>query len=143
VSQLLQARYLAEGALRAYRAPRVDMLIQYLVRDEPSLGRWQSGLFLFSGRPKLSATEFPLPLVQAGRSGDAAVLWGQVRPGKGVQSYRLEARSAGESWRWLGGTRRTTPRGFVSVRIDVPRGTQVRLWSAAADSEHGVTVVVR
>src|SRR5262249_44011714 len=44
VSRAKQARYLDEAALRAYLAPRVDMLIQFLVQDEPELGGWQSGL---------------------------------------------------------------------------------------------------
>ena len=29
---------------RVYAAPKVDLLIHYLYRDEPDLGRWQSGL---------------------------------------------------------------------------------------------------
>ena len=47
VSQATQARYLGEASLRAYRAPRVDLLIHFLVRDEAHVGRWQSGLFTF------------------------------------------------------------------------------------------------
>ncbi len=47
-----QARLLGQAALRAYRAPRVDMLIQYLVRDEPQLGGWQSGLYTLRHAPE-------------------------------------------------------------------------------------------
>ena len=50
VSQARHARLLAEAALRAYQAPRVDMLVQYLIRDEPELARFQSGLYTVSGR---------------------------------------------------------------------------------------------
>ena len=44
VSWARQARSVAEAQRRAYSASGVDLLIQYLVRDEPSLGAWQSGL---------------------------------------------------------------------------------------------------
>ena len=56
--RLDQARYVAESARRVYAAPKVDMLIHYLYRDEPDLGRWQSGLETIDGRPKpaLAAT---------------------------------------------------------------------------------------
>jgi hypothetical protein len=37
--------------------------------------------------------------------------------------------------------RRSTARGFVSVRARLPRGTTVRLWSPA-DGAFGVTVAV-
>jgi Beta-galactosidase len=142
VSQATQARYLAEAALRAYKAPRVDMLIQYLVRDEPTVARWQSGLLLLSGKPKLSAQAFPLPLAQAGRSGGAAVLWGMVRPRSGSQTYRIEVKRPGSPWAWLGGTRTTSARGFVSVRANLQRGTLARLWSPG-DEAYGVPVVIR
>jgi hypothetical protein len=82
VSQAAQARYLAEASLRAYRAPRVDLLIHFLVRDEQHVGRWQSGLFTFGNARKLSASAFPLPLAQSSRSGAVATLWGQVRPAR-------------------------------------------------------------
>ena len=44
VSRALQARYVGEGAYAAYHAPRVDLLIHFLYRDEPLLARFQSGL---------------------------------------------------------------------------------------------------
>jgi hypothetical protein len=129
VPQARHARLLADAALRARRLPRVDMLVHYLVRDEPELSRWQSGLYTLAGRPKLAARAFPLPLTVAGRSGGASVLWGQVRPRSGPQAYRLQLRRLGGSWAWLGGPRLTTARGFVSARVAMPRGTAVRLWS--------------
>jgi hypothetical protein len=141
VSQARQARLLAEAALRAYRVPRVDMLVHYLVRDEPELARWQSGLYTFGGRAKLAAKAFPLPLAVAGRSGGATVLWGMVRPRSGRQDYRLQVRRPGSEWAWLGGTRETTPRGYLSVRASLPRGSLVRLWSPADDA-FGATVTI-
>ena len=51
-----------------------------------------------TGRPKLAALAFPLPLAQAGRSGGNLVLWGQVRPRAGVQTFRVQVRTGGV-WR--------------------------------------------
>jgi hypothetical protein len=128
VSPARQARYLGEAAMRAYRAPRVDLLIHFLVRDEQHVGRWQSGLFTFGNRPKLSAAAFPLPVAQLARKGAVATLWGQVRPGVGRQSYRIRYKRAGR-WVWLGRTRTTSARGFWTVRARLPRGTGVQVHS--------------
>jgi polysaccharide biosynthesis protein PslG len=128
VTQQRQAELIGQAARRVHAAPRVDMLIHYLVKDEPEAARFQSGLFNVAGRPKLAALAFPLPLAQAGRSRGKLVLWGQVRPRSGVQAYRLQVRRGG-AWRFVGGTRRTSARGFLSVRLDAPRGTLVRLYS--------------
>jgi hypothetical protein len=141
VSQGRHARLIADAALRALRLPRVDMLVHYLVRDEPELARWQSGLYTFGGRAKVAARAFPLPLTAAGRSRGRTVLWGQVRPRAGAQQYRLQVRRPGRGWSWLGGTRRTTARGFVSVTAQLRRGTEVRLWSPA-DEAFGATIAV-
>jgi uncharacterized membrane protein YczE len=129
-----QARLLGEAALRAYRAPRVDMLIHYLIRDEPSLGGWQSGLYTLTMRAKPAVRGFSLPLAVAGRSGGAAVVWGQIRAGSGARTYRVQTRLPGGAWTWAGGARRTTSRGFVSARVTVPKGASVRVWSADEDA---------
>jgi hypothetical protein len=92
------------------------------------VARFQSGLFNVSGRPKLAALAFPLPLAQAGRSGGRLVLWGQVRPRAGVQIYRVQVYRNG-AWRFAGGLRRTNARGFFSTRLVAPRGTRVRVHS--------------
>jgi len=128
VTQQRQAELIGQSALRVHRAPRVDMLIHYLVKDEPDVARFQSGLFTIAGRPKLAALAFPLPLAQAGRSGGKLVLWGQVRPRSGAQAFRVQVRS-GNAWRFAGGVRRTSARGFFSVSLDAPRGTFVRIYS--------------
>src|SRR5262249_61412614 len=62
VSPDLQARYLAEAARRVYQAPRVDLLINFLVRDEPVVGRWASGFFTAGEAVKPSFFSFMLPL---------------------------------------------------------------------------------
>ena len=104
------------------------MLIHYLVKDEPEAERFQSGLFQQSGRPKLAALAFPLPLAQAGRSGGKLVLWGQVRPRTGAQTFRVQVRTGGV-WRFSGGVRKTGARGFFSVAVPAARGTAVRIFS--------------
>ena len=45
VTQQRQAELLGQSGLRAHKAARVDMLIHYLVKDEPQASRFQSGLF--------------------------------------------------------------------------------------------------
>jgi hypothetical protein len=139
VSPSRQARYLAEAAHRAYRHPRVDMLIQFLVRDEQHVGRWQSGLFTFGNSAKLSASAFALPLAQVSRRASTTTLWGHVRGGSGIQTYRLRVRVGGR-WSWAGGYRRTDARGFFAARVRAPRGAAVQLF---ARGTLGVAVVVR
>ena len=141
VSQPRQAELLGQAALRVFKAPRVDMLIHYLVVDEPRSARFQSGLFSLTGAPKLASLAFPLPLVQAGRSGGKVVLWGQVRPGSGAQTYRVQVRSGGV-WRFVGGTRRTNVRGYLSASVDAARGSLVRTYSSR-DGTFSAPLVVR
>jgi polysaccharide biosynthesis protein PslG len=141
VTQQRQAELIGQSGLRAHKAPRVDMLIHYLVKDEPQASRFQSGLFNIAGRPKLAALAFPLPIAQAGRSGGKLVLWGQVRPRTGVQSYRVQVRLGGK-WRFSGGTRRTSARGFFSTAVDAPRGSSVRIYSPR-DRAYSATMLAR
>ena len=103
VSQARRRATSREAALRAYRAPRVDMLIHFLVRDEPHVGRCQSGLFTSANAPKLSASRSRCRSRSCRAAARSATLWGQVRPGTGSQTYRLRY-TRGGAWRWLGGT---------------------------------------
>jgi len=126
VSKSLQARYIAEAALRTYRAPRVKMLIHFLIRDERDVNRWQSGLFTFGNVAKPGLRAFRMPLVQVSRRGPMVSLWGQVRPGAGRQLYRVRFK-AGRGWRWHRETRVTDERGYLTVRLRLPRGATVQL----------------
>ena len=141
VSQQRQAELIGQSGLRAYKAPRVDMLVHYLVEDEPQAGRFQSGLFQNSGRPKLAALAFPLPLAQAGRTGEKLALWGQVRPRSGAQTFRIQVRTGGV-WRFSGGFRKTSARGYFSVAVPATRGTAVRIFSPQ-DSVYSAYLVAR
>ena len=63
-----QATNLSLAAMRAWRLPRVTMLIQYLYRDEPQLSRFQTGLVFVDDRWKPSLQAFRLPFAQMGRT---------------------------------------------------------------------------
>ncbi len=140
VSRALQARYLAEASYQALKAPRVDMLIHYLYRDEPEIGRWQSGLLTASGAAKPAHRAFQLPLVQAERKGSLVTLWGQVRPGHGAQRYVLQQFRNGV-WRSVGGTRVTSSRGFLSRTVRADRGRVFRLMLPKEDLASPTLVV--
>jgi hypothetical protein len=124
VSPLRQAAYVSQGALRAYELPGVTMLVHFLLRDDPAAAGFQSGLFTVAGKAKPSYTAFRFPLAQAG----TGTVWGQVRPGHGARTYRLQVQTHG-SRRWAGGTARTNSLGFFSRHVGAPRGSTVRFWS--------------
>jgi hypothetical protein len=128
VSYARQAQFMGEAARRAYTAPRVDMLIHFLYRDDSLASGWQSGLITRSGRAKPAYLAWQIPVTQVSRRGNRVVVWGQVRIGSGRRVYRLQA-SRGKGWRWLGGTRRTNARGFFTVTVNIPRGTRLRAWT--------------
>jgi hypothetical protein len=123
----LQARYLADAAHRAYATPYVDMLIQYLYRDEPDAARWQSGLVTSSGSAKTARRAAVLPLAQVSRRGLRTAVWGQVRPEDGHQRYILQQFRTG-AWHAVGGVRVTTARGFLQRTLRAGRGSMLRLW---------------
>jgi hypothetical protein len=53
-----QALYLKQAYALARKNPRVDMLLWFLVRDQPQIGGWQSGLETTAGRKKPAWTAF-------------------------------------------------------------------------------------
>ena len=54
VSWAKQARYLTQAYAIARKNPRIDMMIWFLLKDEPDLSGWQSGLMTVDGRKKPS-----------------------------------------------------------------------------------------
>jgi hypothetical protein len=130
VSYAKQATYLGQAALKVWRQSGVTMLIQFLLRDEPNIGGFQSGLLTTTGKQKLSYHAFALPLAQIARSGSRVTVWGQVRPGAGARIYRLQ-RKVGGSWRTVGSTRRTPRNGTFTATLALPRGTQLRILAPA------------
>jgi hypothetical protein len=127
VSYSKQSRYLGEGALRAYLAPRVDMLIHFMVHDDPAPSGWQSGFFTVAGKVKPSYQAWRFPLAQKSRRGTRVVLWGQIRPRNGPQTYRLQVFRGG--WRSLGPTARTNSRGVFTRAVTLGKGAKVRIYS--------------
>jgi hypothetical protein len=141
VSNTLQAKYVGEAALRAYLSPRVDMLIHFLVRDEPNAQRWTSGFYTSRGKVKPSFAAYALPLAQVSRRGSRTTFWGQVRPRSGRQPYRLQ-QLRGRRWNWLGSTQFTTRGGFLRRVVTAAPGTRLRIWSPR-DRRYSMAVIVR
>ena len=145
IAPALQAIYVAEASLRAWRAPYVDMLINFLYQDDaddtPSGSGWQSGFKTAAGKAKPSLRAFMLPLARASRHGQQTTLWGQVRPRSGRQPYRLQEMRFG-SWQWLGPDRVTGPDGSFRVTVRAGRNTRLRIWSPR-DDMFGLTLRVK
>ena len=126
-----------------YAAPKVDMLIHYLYRDEPDLARWQSGLETVRRRGEAGAEARRCSRSRRCRgAGRRTTVWGQVRPGSGPQRYVLQRRVGGALDR--GRRRRTTNRdaGLLQARVDAPKGSQLRVWYPARRLA-SATLVVR
>jgi hypothetical protein len=129
VAPKTQATLLSLAAMRAWRLPRVTMLIQYLYKDEPQLSRFQTGLVFADDRWKPSLQAFRLPFAQMGRTGERATVWGQVRDGKpGRKRYRLEVLRK-NVWRPVGRARLTNEQGVFMRTIRVKRGALFRIWA--------------
>ena len=123
-----QALFVGQSALRVWQQPNTTLLIWFLVRDEPRVAGWQSGLFTTTGVPKPARAAFALPLAQFSRRGTRTVLWGQVRPGSGRRPYAIQRVRNGR-WVNVGGWR-TGVGGTFRVTVNLARGTRVRLRSS-------------
>jgi hypothetical protein len=53
-----QARYLKQAFAIARKNPRIDMMLWFLLRDEPPSGLWQSGFMTYTGKKKPSFNAF-------------------------------------------------------------------------------------
>jgi hypothetical protein len=133
VSLATQDRWLQRAAYRAWRDPRVKLLVQYQWLDEPlrpPFAGWQSGLRFVNGKPKPALAHFDTPMqVDPARSR----LWGQARPG-GVQTVRVERRLRGAKRYALLATVRTDGRGYWTLRRRLARGARYRFRTATATS---------
>jgi hypothetical protein len=124
-----QARLISLAAMRAWKLPRVTMLVQYLYRDEIVLSRFQTGLVFANNRPKPSLQAFKLPLAQMARHGTQTVLWGQIRNGRpGPKPYRLEVLRKSK-WQPVGADRKTNGEGVFVRTVRLKRGALVRVFS--------------
>jgi hypothetical protein len=139
VPPAVQASYIAAAAYVAWATPRVDLLIQYLYRDEPGVDHWQSGLETASGRAKPAMGAVVAPLAQMRRVGSTTSLWGAIRPGAGARAYSLQQWS-GTGWKAVGGVERTRSDGTIRREVKANRGTKLRL---LANGVPGNVLVVR
>jgi hypothetical protein len=129
VSPRRQSTLLSLAAMRAWRLPRVAMLIQYLYRDEPQLSRFQTGLVFVDDRLKPSLQGFTLPFAEMRRVGFETVVWGQIRGGRpGRKSYRLEVLRKNR-WQAVGHDRLTNDVGVFIRTIRLKRGALLRIWA--------------
>jgi hypothetical protein len=58
VSWAKQAAYLTQAFAIARKNPRIDMMLWFLLKDEPTLAGWQSGLITYSGVRKPAYNAF-------------------------------------------------------------------------------------
>jgi hypothetical protein len=58
VSWAKQAKYLTQAFAIASKNRRIDLMLWFLLKDEPNLGGWQSGLITYGGRHKPSFAAF-------------------------------------------------------------------------------------
>jgi len=124
-----QATMLSLAAMRAWRLPRVTMLIQYLYRDEPQLSRFQTGLVYIDDRPKPSLQGFVLPFAEMRRRGFDTTLWGQIRNGRrGRQHYQLQILRK-NVWTAVGAVRLTNDSGIFMRTLRLKRGALLRVWA--------------
>jgi hypothetical protein len=65
VSYAKQAAYLTQAFAIARKNPRVDMMLWFLLKDEPTLAGWQSGLETVTGKKKPAFAAFSKLVAQA------------------------------------------------------------------------------
>ena len=126
VSYQTQSRFIGEAAWRVFKAKNVEMLIHYLYKDEPDVGRWQSGLVTVSGKAKPARAGFMVAAAQAYRLGTTTAVWGHVRPGDGRQWYVLQQFRNG-AWRTVNGAYRTTKNGYFYRYVRAGKGSKLRV----------------
>ena len=129
VSLSRQAAWLDESDWIAYRDPAVRGLAQYLLRDDPDLSGFQSGLEFSDGRAKPSLSSYRLPIWVV-RRGVSVTVFGQVRtaPPGGGGTVQIQLRLPRRSFaNFL--TARVGPRGFFVLRHWSRRGTWRAVWT--------------
>jgi hypothetical protein len=137
-----QPAYYAIAEHMAYVNPRIALFSQYLMRDDQPREEgyrfrgFESGLRRSNGARKPAYRAFANPLAVE-RYGPTDVLWGLIRPQRGVTQVTIEVRREGERrWRRL---RRlnTTERGVFGLRSTYRDGQQYRVrWTSAAGKRY-------
>ncbi|MFL5821778.1 MAG: hypothetical protein ACJ76S_13940 [Solirubrobacteraceae bacterium] len=120
----LQAPFLDESLYMSYRDPTVRGLAQYLLRDDPTLPGFQTGLEFSDGKPKPSLRDYAFPVFVA-RHGVFVTVFGQVRvaPDGARLPVRVEMRARGSTDFTTLRTVTTNNKGFVLARLRSRRAT--------------------
>jgi hypothetical protein len=136
----LQAQYLAESLYMTYRDPAVRGLTQYLLRDDPGLPGFQTGLRFNDGRAKPSLRDFPFS-VFAFRQGGLVTVFAQLRaaPNGARIPVLVQRRAPGARQFQTFRTVTTNPTGFLLVRLRSPRSVWRLQTAPNALSGGGVT----
>jgi hypothetical protein len=150
-SRIQQAQFMGWSTYLAWRDPDTRMFAQFLLRDiDPrESGRrkntrsyyrdWQTGLFTAQGDAKPAVDAFKLPFwAQTQGTGPHAhvLLFGQVRPGRGRQSVRVERRDpASGAWGAVQ-TYGVNCDPHAGVFLTTPAGYFVRAAPAAGAAEY-------
>lgn len=133
VSLARQAEYINESEFMGYNWSRVRAYAQYLLRDEPDLAGFQTGLHYEDGRskPTLDAYRTPLALRRRGRR---ISFWGRVREkprrGRTVTVLRSSRRTSG--FRKSGGVTKSDRRGYFRASRLYRKGFWRVRWENAA-----------
>ena len=141
VSKAKQALYIGEAALRAYLAPRVDMLIQFLIQDEPEIDRWQSGVLTAQGQHEAVVRGAAAPARGARRAPAAG-----RRCGARSAPARARGATGSSSCGTAAGTpcsarSRTTAAGYFTRVVSAGAGAQFRVVDAATGDKSPALVV--
>ncbi len=120
----LQPPFLDESLYMSYRDPRVHGLAQYLLRDDPGVAGFQTGLQFVNGRPKPSFYDYRFPIFSS-RHGVFVTVFGQIRvaPTGARIPVLVQARLRGAKQFTTYRTVYTNSRGFVLTRLRSRTGT--------------------
>lgn len=130
-----QAQFINESDRLFYGDPRVAMVSQYELADEPALDRFNTGLRFAESRGrgmKPAYAAYRLPLVVTRRSARVVEVYGQVRPG-GSSTVQIQS-SAGGRFTAVRNVK-TNGRGFFVVTVRGSRAAAKRYRLSAQGPE--------
>jgi hypothetical protein len=128
VSFQQQAEYIGIAEYLAYRNPKVTGWSQYLLRDDPDSGGFQSGLRLRDGsiKPAFGAFRTPLVVRRRGRSPKRVTAWGEVRPA-GSAHVQIQRSDGGDDWAAASPIFTTDGGGYFQRKLRYRRKRSFRL----------------
>ena len=132
------AQYINESDRLFYSDPRVNMVAQYELSDEPSAEVFNSGLRFAAedGRRTKPAYEaYRVPIVVTRRSANSVEVYGQVRPG-GSASVQIQSANGGGTFTAVQ-TVSTNSRGVFKVNVN-RSGAAGRQWRLATSIPSGL-----